>query len=1499
MRFRTSFGANRFRKRSPHHAKVERSSRVLFGGECLEARALLAVDFHFNAAPGTPPQVINGFKEAGDIWASFLSDDVRVEINIGLQPVDPMQPGVLGETTNNRLSIPYSQLRAALLADTTSTDDVTAAANIPNAPALSVFMNLTADNPNGSGSLVPYVDADGGPNNTTMSVPRANAKALGIPVPNDGVADGSIVFRDATPPVRFDFDRTDGIGTGLIDFVFVAFHEIGHLLGFESGVDFVDRIAPGTSNDDAFVNITPLDLFRSSPNSRTSGANLDLTADPRQKLFSIDGGVTSLGSFSPGVNNGGCLMPDRCQASHWADATPPIGVMDPTAALGTVGAVTSLDLIAFDVIGWDLDLDDRFEANNTLGSATPLGSEPTIILQDLRIAAGTNEDHDVFRYVAHSTGLLSVSALFDHDLGDIDVQIRDATGDLIAGGTSVTDNEHVVIPVVGQRVYFIDVFGFPSFAVNEYALEIENFPVPNPTSVILSPASDTGVFNNDNVTTEQRPSFFVQADIGEFLLAFVDMDGDGRVENDEDSNGNGMLDAGEDVDGDGQLDGDEIGVMGDLLAAITVEVQLTNTLNPAVPPVVGSAIPLAAFLPTLFSFTPATSLPAGVYVASAAVRIRDRATPVATGRSQFSPTLLVTIEADSPPASFGQPGGTDGLHSASNTGVAVLPATFGDRVTANSTPRFFGLAEAQSTVRLFADLNTNGIFDATIDPLLGQTTAVPYGQNPQFANGYWEIEPTIDLNSVFGTRDGLRRVLITAEDYVGNINFPGDGSADDPDQVLDIFLDTQGPQIARVDINSRNNAFNLFDSKPSGPTPLVNSLVISVADSPDRGANASFQYDALVKATAEDVGQYVLKGDHNGTIAIQSIVFTPDARQAGAAATGFITLTFENPLPDDRYTLMVKDGLRDDAGNQLDGESNGTQPLAAPVFPSGNGIAGGTFEVRFTVDSRPEVGVWSAGSVHIDTNGNFLFDPQNADATNRDISHTFGFTSDELFAGNFVKVAGATADRFDKLAAYGRVNGSYRWIVDVDNDGTIDTDDVNQIDLPINGFPVAGNWDGNAANGDEVALFTGTVWWFDTNHDFVVDTSRNSGVASGYPIAGDFDGDGTEDCGSWTNDSFQFDLRCDGSREATLSFGFPGTSERPVAADMDGDGITDVGLWVPNRSGASPSDIGEWYFLVSDGEPISERTKPFTPVPFDKDLYAQFGSDFALPIVGNFDPPVAAGTSESLIDVVGLQVAGSSWSSAVRSKVNSTSDKGFSVNLSAGTPTPLSWSNLNQLTVRFAENATVAQNDLSLRDSQGNSYPISGFQYDSVTHSGTWTLGRSLSPGVVTVNFTNASVGNLPPTSIRVSPGDVTGDGVVNHADLAGIVSRYGATTASSSYSAAHDINGDGKINLADLLIQRSLFVSPSSNSSPAAQSVIASNPSTSENGTGRFGQTVDVALADDYGDRRASQRRNLTQRRRIAAITSGEALAADGHTRLRRFTRQELSAIAASRVIN
>ena len=599
--------------------------------------------------------------------------------------------------------------------------------------------------------------------------------------------------------------------------------------------------------------------------------------------------------------------------------------------------------------------------------------------------------------------------------------------------------------------------------------------------------------------------------------------------------------------------------------------------------------------------------------------------------------LTVVVDVTPPPVFFGESASaTDGLAADSDTGLAGLPALAGDRITSDTTPTLWGRAEADSIIRLYADVNGNNVIDAA-DAFLGQTTAVPLDGNQAEPNGYWEITSAIDLNDpLLFPRDGRRTLLVQATDVPGNQSTV---------ERLNIWIDTQGPRVESVYITSAP-AFDLFNPKPtSGPTPLVTSLSIVISDLPARAAG--WLYEALARDGTQpefalDPGHFSLVGDANGVIPITGVTLVPDPVVPGQPARATIILSFAEPLPDDRFTLTISDELRDPAGNRLDGESNAVQPLETPLFPSGDGTPGGSFVARFTVDSRPEVGVWGAGSVWVDTNGNGVFDPDNPDYVNRDLVYTIGFTSDDVFAGNFTRNPGDVADGFDKLAAYGRVNGQFRWIIDVTNDGV---PDINLVEpAAVNGLPIAGRFDDNDANGDEVGVVTAfppngqpSYWYFDTNHDYQVDYTLTSQLR-GYPIVGDFDGDGFDDLATFMDDVFYVDLAngvrrgWDGVADYTFRFGFIGILERPVAADMDQDGFDDIGLWVPTGTGQTPTEGGEWYFLISNGQSILNRivTDPikgyqkidFSPKPLGQDLYLRFGNQYALPVVGNFDPPV-------------------------------------------------------------------------------------------------------------------------------------------------------------------------------------------------------------------------------------------------------------------------------------
>ncbi|QDU90206.1 hypothetical protein Pla175_36080 [Pirellulimonas nuda] len=323
-----------------------RSSTKRLRLESLEDRRMLALDFVFNVAPGTDDRIALGFRDAAEIWKSVLEDDVTVVVDIdgGVLP-----PGVIGGTLNVENEYPYADVLAALQADSSTSFDASALSMLSDGP-LDVLINRTIDNPNGSLNPVPYVDSDGGLNNTTVFLPRANAKALGLIDPLDRLtSDGSITFSSAFP---FDFDRADGITPGEIDFVYVAVHEIGHLLGFVSGVDDLEFGSFDQLPDDSFAFISALDLFRTSDLSRSLGADLDFAADNRLKEFSIDDGASFIGSFSTGR-----IFGDGSQASHWQDDNITNvfqGVMDPNAPAPFLPSILlPQDVIAFDVIGWD------------------------------------------------------------------------------------------------------------------------------------------------------------------------------------------------------------------------------------------------------------------------------------------------------------------------------------------------------------------------------------------------------------------------------------------------------------------------------------------------------------------------------------------------------------------------------------------------------------------------------------------------------------------------------------------------------------------------------------------------------------------------------------------------------------------------------------------------------------------------------------------------------------------------------------------------------------------------------------------------------------------------------------------------------------------------------------------------------------------------------------------------------------------------------------------
>jgi hypothetical protein len=345
--------------------------------------AQTVVSFNLNNVGGANPgsAAYNGFAAAANYWSSVLttSQPVTINLNIGFQSLGA---GILGSARSSFVSTAAINVVNRIAARQSSAFDATLqlptfsngdyGANTALQMYTPGYTGVDANgDPYGIDNSTSVYDTDGGYNNTFIGLTTANAKALGYTFAANAT-DAQIQF---SSDFGFDFDPTDGIDTGKYDFYAVAIHEIGHALGFVSGVDDYDFLggpdgpaanspclSDGTlcgdypANGDWFGET--LDLFRYSATGK-----LDWTTDTAS-YFSADRGATAYqnGLFSTGAYNG-----DGWQASHWKGpqitlpdgsvvfscAQPKLGIMNPYSCSARNGIVSGLDLAALDAIGWN------------------------------------------------------------------------------------------------------------------------------------------------------------------------------------------------------------------------------------------------------------------------------------------------------------------------------------------------------------------------------------------------------------------------------------------------------------------------------------------------------------------------------------------------------------------------------------------------------------------------------------------------------------------------------------------------------------------------------------------------------------------------------------------------------------------------------------------------------------------------------------------------------------------------------------------------------------------------------------------------------------------------------------------------------------------------------------------------------------------------------------------------------------------------------------------
>ena len=231
---------------------------------------------------------------------SFLQSQVTDNVTFGIN-FNTSSNG-LGNSLQSLYALPYSDVVAALNADRTSANDYQAMSHVAAGPA---------DTATGT-SLVWFT--------------YAQCFAIGFNC-------GAQSFRDISINLGLvDSNRADGVASDKYDMFTVVLHEMDEFLGVGG---------PGSSVGTGYPYLGIEDLFRYS----SAGVRSYTTAGD-DAYFSIDGGATMLARFNQewGAD----------YADWWSAGPHTPSVQDAVYTPGVIANYHSAELVALDVVGWNL-----------------------------------------------------------------------------------------------------------------------------------------------------------------------------------------------------------------------------------------------------------------------------------------------------------------------------------------------------------------------------------------------------------------------------------------------------------------------------------------------------------------------------------------------------------------------------------------------------------------------------------------------------------------------------------------------------------------------------------------------------------------------------------------------------------------------------------------------------------------------------------------------------------------------------------------------------------------------------------------------------------------------------------------------------------------------------------------------------------------------------------------------------------------------------------------
>ncbi|MDX9720368.1 MAG: pre-peptidase C-terminal domain-containing protein [Myxococcota bacterium] len=114
-------------------------------------------------------------------------------------------------------------------------------------------------------------------------------------------------------------------------------------------------------------------------------------------------------------------------------------------------------------------VNDPQEPNNTRSEAWPLGADALLWVEDGMLCPGEN---DWFAVQHDSDGAFAATLVFDANAGDLDLELFDAQGTLVAFSRRPSDLEEIELASLPSGTYALRVYGYQN-ASAEYVLEVE------------------------------------------------------------------------------------------------------------------------------------------------------------------------------------------------------------------------------------------------------------------------------------------------------------------------------------------------------------------------------------------------------------------------------------------------------------------------------------------------------------------------------------------------------------------------------------------------------------------------------------------------------------------------------------------------------------------------------------------------------------------------------------------------------------------------------------------------------------------------------------------------------------------------------------------------------------------------------------------------------------------------------------------------------------------